>query len=218
MVYAFRMDMFSDRARTRRGGLKGELALAIPPTVVVIGVIFLIENLTKERLLFASLAASAFLIYYDPMHRFNSVRVMVVAQLFGFIFGIGAAMALGPGYVAGAVAMVLTIAALILLDIVHPPAVSTALAFAFISTKDRTLLLFLVALVLIAALVFVQRTAAWTLSRIERYVARIEHEAIEKVEQVYADHIRHHAGHHENHAHGPDVAERAPDSEPAGRQ
>jgi CBS-domain-containing membrane protein len=181
-------------SNSRRGGIKGELALAIPPTLVVIGVIFLIEGVTKQKLLFASLAASAFLIYYDPMNRINSVRVMVVAQLLGFIFGFGAAMALGPGYVAGAIAMAATIVSLILLDIVHPPAVSTALGFAFVSTKDKALLIFLVALILIAALVLLQRTAIATLGWIERSVVRIEHEAVEKIEQVYADHLR--PGHH----------------------
>jgi len=176
---------------SRRGGIKGELALAIPPTIVVIGVIFLIEGITKQKLLFASLAASAFLIYYDPMNRINSVRVMIVAQLFGFIFGIGASMALGSGYVAGGVAMVLTIVTLILLDVVHPPAVSTALAFAFVSTKDRVLLVFLAAIVLIAALVMLQRTALVTLTWIERSVVKLEHEAVEKIEHAYAAH-RHH--------------------------
>jgi CBS-domain-containing membrane protein len=172
----------------------GELALALPPTIVVIGVIFLIQDVTRERLLFASLAASAFLIYYDPMNRINSVRVMIVAQLLGFIFGLAAAMALGAGYVAGAVAMVVTIIVLILFDIVHPPAVSTALAFAFVSTRDRVLVIFLVALVLIAALVLLQRVAVLTLGRIERSVVRLEHEAVGKIEQVYAEHV--HSSHH----------------------
>lgn len=36
----------------------------------------------------------------------------------------------GPGYISGGSAMVLTIALMILLDVVHPPAVSTSLGFA----------------------------------------------------------------------------------------
>jgi CBS-domain-containing membrane protein len=118
---------------------------------------------------------------------------MIVAQLLGFIFGLGADMALGPGYLAGAVAMAITIVTLIVFDIVHPPAVSTALAFAFVTTKDKVLLIFLIALVLIAALVLLQRVAVLTLSRIERSVVRLEHEAVEKLEHVYAEHV--HAPH-----------------------
>lgn len=175
----------------RRGGLKGELALAIPPTLVVIAVVYVIEGITREKLLFASLAASAFLIYYDPAHRVNTIRVMVSAQLVGFVAGIGAAMTFGPGYTAGAIGMSLTIFTLIVFDIVHPPAVSTALAFAFMSAKDRVLLLFLITVVLIAALVLLQRTAVWTLARIERYVARVEHEYVEKIEHVFAETIHH---------------------------
>jgi CBS-domain-containing membrane protein len=176
----------------RRGGIIGELALAIPPTLVVIGVIFLIDGVTKQKLLFATLAASAFLIYYDPMNRVNSLRVMIVAQLLAFVLGIAAAMAVGPGFVAGGIAMFATIFSLILLDVVHPPAVSTALAFAFVSMHSGVLLVFLVALVLIGALVLLQRVAILTLGRIERSIVYLEHEAVEKIEHVYAEH-RHRA-------------------------
>lgn len=178
----------------RRGGLRGELALAIPPTLVVIAAIFLIEGITRQKLLFASLAASAFLIYYDPMHRMNTIRVMITAQIIGFVVGIGASMLLGSGYVAGAVAMAITIFLLIVLDIVHPPAISTALAFAFVATKDKVLLLFLVAIVMISILAILQRTALFTLRRIERYAVRLEHEAVQKVEHAYAETVHHHGG------------------------
>ncbi|WP_197446567.1 hypothetical protein [Tautonia plasticadhaerens] len=49
-------------------GSRGELTLAIAPTAVVLLVFGLVEVLTEQRLLFASLAGSAFLIYLDPEH------------------------------------------------------------------------------------------------------------------------------------------------------
>lgn len=157
-------------AMGRRGGVVGELSLALPPTIMVLAVIFLIEGVTRQRLLFASLASSAFLIYYDPGHRMNTVRVMLTAQLLGCFLGTAIALLIGSGYLAGATSMTATILVLVVMDIVHPPAVSTALAFAFVAPKERTLLLFLVALISIAALVVVQRIAVWTLRRIEARV------------------------------------------------
>ncbi len=72
----------------RRGGLAGELALAIPPTLVVLGVLFFVEALTRQRFLFASLASSAFLIYRDPGHLMNSAGVMAVAHIIGVAIGL----------------------------------------------------------------------------------------------------------------------------------
>ena len=151
------------RGRDRwRGGLLGELSLALPPTFTVLLVIVLIQGLTHERLLFASLASSAFLIYYDPLHRMNTVRIMVSSQLLACVLGIGFTLVLGAGYVAAGCAMTAAILLCVLFDIVHPPAISTALAFAFTSTHPRTVVLFGMALVLIASLVVVQRIAVWT--------------------------------------------------------
>lgn len=63
----------ANRALRSRLDLKGELLLATAPTVTVLGVLALVEVLSRQRLLFASLAASAFLIYLDPQHGANSV-------------------------------------------------------------------------------------------------------------------------------------------------
>jgi CBS-domain-containing membrane protein len=149
----------------RRGGLAGELSLALPPTAMVLVAVFLLQTFAHERILFASLASSAFLIYYDPLHRMNTVRVMVTAQLIACVVG-AVAGALSPGYGAAALAMPLTIVLLILLRLVHPPAVSTALGFSFLSPNDRTIITFVAALGVIAMLVVMQRLAAWTLHRV----------------------------------------------------
>ena len=159
-----------------RGGLRGELLLAIPPTLVTLLSVFLVEALRDERILFASLASSAFLIYRDPAHPMNGVRVMVVAHLVGVGFGVAAATALGAGYTAGAMAMVTTILVLVVLGAVHPPAVSTALGFAFNQQQSNAATLFLFALALVAAIVVMQRVATWTIVRLERQASLAQSE------------------------------------------
>lgn len=155
------------RHSNRRGGFMGEAALAIPPALTVIGVVLLIQGITSQKLLFASLASSAFLIYYDPLHRMNSVRVMAASQIIGCIIGIVSGAVIGSGYGAGAAAIIATILVLVALDLVHPPAISTALSFAFVTPHERTVLLFVTALVMLAALVVIQHLAVWTLKRVE---------------------------------------------------
>jgi hypothetical protein len=56
----------ANRSLRRRLGLKGVFALALLPTLMVLSVLGLVETLGRQRLLFASLASSAFLIYLDP--------------------------------------------------------------------------------------------------------------------------------------------------------
>ena len=163
-----RMD--SDQIR-RYHGARAELLLAIPPTLIVLGAVLAIEMLQHQRVLFASLASSAFLIYRDPGHQMNSVRTMVSAHLVAVVIGVGAGLLLGPGYIAAAIAMSGTITALILLDVVHPPAVSTALGFAFAGRQEPLVGLFLVALALVAALVLMQRIAVWALRRLSARVS-----------------------------------------------
>jgi CBS-domain-containing membrane protein len=152
----------------RRHGVWGELLLALPPTVIVLGAVLTIELLRHQRILFASLASSAFLIYRDPGHRMNSLRVVVSAHVVAVAWGIGAESLFQPGYLAAAVSMVGTIIALIVFDIVHPPAISTTLGFAFVAKQDQLVGLFLLALIMVAALVLMQRASEWTLHRLDR--------------------------------------------------
>lgn len=66
----------ANRALRSRLSLKDELALATAPTLTVLGVLALVEVLSRQRVLFASLASSAFLIYLDPQQGINSVRTL----------------------------------------------------------------------------------------------------------------------------------------------
>ena len=150
----------------RRLGFRGEFALAALPTATVLLVLAFVEILARQRLLFASLASSAFLIYLDPTHPANRVRTLFVAQCAAAVFGWSLVALLGPGYAAAAGAMVLTIVVMIAADAVHPPAVSTALSFALGAGQTRAVVLFGLALGVTAALVLIQQVAARLLTRL----------------------------------------------------
>ena len=119
-------------------------------------------------MLFASLASSAFLIYLDPKHSTNNVRTLVISQVLSALIGFGAFFIFGPGYLSAAAAMVASIVAMVTLDAVHPPAVSTALAFGFRSSNAGNLLLFGLSVFLIVLLVGLQRASLWMLARATR--------------------------------------------------
>ena len=155
----------ANRALRRRLDLRGELLLAVLPTLTVLAVLGIVEMLTEQRLLFASLASSAFLIYLDPQHGTNSVRTLILSQLLASLLGWGTFVAFGSGYLSGGSAMVATIALMIVLDAVHPPAVATALAFALRSGEASNVLLFGLALGITAVLVVLERSALWILAK-----------------------------------------------------
>jgi CBS-domain-containing membrane protein len=158
----------ADRSARRRLGVREELILAILPTVIILLVMFFVEMLSRQRLLYASLASSAFLIYLDPEHGTNRVRTLVLAQLIAAGLGFSAHFLLGAGYAAGGSAMVATIFLMIVLDAVHPPAVSTSLAFAFRAADESNLVIFAMALAITATLVAMQRAAMWMMARMQR--------------------------------------------------
>ena len=158
----------ADRAVRRRLRLRHELVLALLPTAMVLCVLGLLESLGRQRLLFASLASSAFLIYLDPRHGTNTVRTLVASHLAAALIGFGADRVVPGGYAAAAAAMVLTILFMVLADVVHPPAVATALSFAFRDGEVRSLALFSFALLVIALLVGLQRSLLWALGRLTR--------------------------------------------------
>lgn len=158
--------MPTQRTTRRNLGLKGEFLLAVLPTATVLAVLALVETLSQQRLLFASLASSAFLIYLDPQHATNSVKTLLLSQMGGALIGLGGYWLLGPGYLSAGSAMVTAIVLMIVFDAVHPPAVSTALSFALRAGDQSNLALFTLALAITAVLVVLQRAAlkilAWS--------------------------------------------------------
>jgi len=155
----------ANRALRRRLTLKGELALATAPTAIVLGVFALVEVLSRQRLLFASLASSAFLIYLDPQHGTNTMRTLIISQIMAAIIGWITYMVFGSGYLSGGVSMVVTIFLMILMDVVHPPAVSTSLSFALRAGNENNLVLFSLAVGITALLVALERFTLWVLAR-----------------------------------------------------
>ena len=109
------------------------------------------------RVLFAPLAASAFLIYNAPQERSNDARVIVASQLIGAAFGLGVAAFGHPGYASEATAMLLTISALISFDLLHAPAVPTALIFADAPVVLDNVAFFAIDLAILVALWFGQQ-------------------------------------------------------------
>lgn len=159
----------ASRPMRQRLKLQDEFLLALLPTVTVLLVLALVEVLSRQRVLFASLAASAFLIYLDPQHGTNQIKTLVTAQMLAATLGLGTFMLLGPGYLSGGSAMVLTITLMILLDIVHPPAVATSLIFAFRSNDETNLVLFGLAVGVTALLVALEQVALWMLARTRQH-------------------------------------------------
>ena len=153
------------RALRRRLSLRGEFALAMLPTATVLAVFAFVEVLSEQRLLFASLASSAFLIYLDPQHGMNRTRTLFISQLSAAGFGVLMDLLLGDGYLAGGLAMILTIALMIFLDAMHPPAISTSLIFAFRTVDAGNVLLFALAVVVLIVLLGLERAAVWLLAR-----------------------------------------------------
>jgi CBS-domain-containing membrane protein len=159
----------ANRALRDRLDLKGELVLALLPTLTVLGVLVLVEALTEQRLLFASLASSAFLIYLDPEHGTNAVRTLISSHMLAALLGWATFTLMGPGYPAAGTAMVAVIFLMIVLDVVHPPAVATAMGFALRSGDGSNVLLFGLAVAVTAVLVLLQRSAVWLLARARRH-------------------------------------------------
>lgn len=138
--------------------------LALLPTAIILIVFALVEVLTQQRLLFASLAASAFLIYLDPQHGTNSVRTLILSQMMAAIIGFCTYLIFGSGYLSGGTAMIATIVLMIVLDVVHPPAVATSLSFALRAGNETNLVLFGLALAITATLVALERVMLWLLA------------------------------------------------------
>lgn len=127
-----------------------------------------VEALSRQRLLFASLASSAFLIYLDPNHGTNSARTLLISQLSAAGIGFLTYIAGGAGYISAAVAMVATIVLMIVFDVVHPPAVSTCLSFALRAGSDSNLMLFSIAVGIVVILLLLEQTTLWLLARLQR--------------------------------------------------
>ena len=96
-------------------------------------------------------ALSAFLIYLDPEHQTNAVRTLVLSQTLAAGVGTVVWSILGSGYASAGVAMSAVIMLMILFNVVHPPAVTTSLAFSLRPDNNSSLALFGLAIAITAA-------------------------------------------------------------------
>ena len=152
----------------RRFNIRTELVLVLLPTATVLGTLFFLETFSRQQILFTSLASSAFLIYLDSEHMMNRVRTLVIAQPLALLIGYAAHLLVPGDYPAAGIGMVLTIVVMVLLDAVHPPAVSTSLLFAFHNYSEHTLVLFGMALGMTVVLVALEQAAVWLVHRYQR--------------------------------------------------
>lgn len=155
----------ANRSWRGRFSLSDELKLAILPTAIVLLVFIFVEVLSHQRLLFASLASSAFLIYLDPEHGTNRIRTLIFSQMMAAGLGLVTYVLIGPHYYSAAVAMVSTIFLMIVLDVMHPPAVATALSFSFRAGDESNVVLFGLSVLITAILVVLARTMIWLIGR-----------------------------------------------------
>jgi CBS-domain-containing membrane protein len=155
-------------SKRRRLDLPAELTLALLPTATTLIVLGLVEVLSRQRLLFASLASSSFLIYLAPQHGTNAIRTLATSHMMAALIGFLTYLVLGPGYWSAGSALIVTIVLMILLDIIHPPAVSTSLSFALRSSNENSLILFVLALGITVILVIMERAALWIIARYSR--------------------------------------------------
>lgn len=152
----------------RKFNLKTEIILAVMPATMIISVLMLLEIFTSQKLLFSSLASSAFLIYMDPKHPTNRVRTLIIAQISAALIGYLIFILLGPGYLSAAISMIIAIIVMISAKAMHPPAVSSAMIFAFQYTKPNTLMLFMMAVLLLVLLIVLQKLSLWVLKKADK--------------------------------------------------
>ena len=150
-----------------RYNLRSELILVALPTFTIMLVLLLVEKFTQQRILFASLASSAFLIYRDPHNQMNSIYSLLISQTGGSVFGLISYFIFGDGLWAASIAMIATILFIVSLNAIHPPAISTAISFGFRAPSSDVFSLFLLALIMVVVLLILEQAIMWTVSRIE---------------------------------------------------
>lgn len=139
------------------GDLKIRLELAIPPTVLTLLATIIVTELAERPVFFGALASSAYLIYQRPNDLRANLRSILLSYFVALLIGVGAGRLLTTGFLAGAVAMSLTIAVLVTLECLHAPALGMALGFGMLDEWDKTDDLFLIAVFTLLALAVIER-------------------------------------------------------------
>lgn len=132
-----------------------QLAVVSTATVLsVLIVIFIVQDLIRQPVLITSLASSTFLLYYQPLNEINRFGPLVFGHIIATSIGYLASLLLPVPYVSAAVSMALSIVVLVLLRMVHPPAISTSLVFSYRPHDATVIVTFLLTLAVVIALAF----------------------------------------------------------------
>lgn len=126
------------------------------------------DAISRQPALLASIASGTLHVYLDAIHRRRSVRAVLIGHLTAGSAAWLMHLAVGTGYAAAGGTLLVTVAAMVLLDAIHPPAASTALSFAFRSGHTPNHALFLSVLVIAASLAMLD----WGLAAVSRWLLR----------------------------------------------
>lgn len=127
-------------------------AVSAATVITVVLMIVVIEQIAEQAVLVTSLAASTFLLYYQPLHRMNRFVPVVGGHLIAAGAGFLADEVIPSSTVALAVAITVTVVTLASLRIIHPPAISTSVVFAYRPHDASALLTFSLTLAVVVAL------------------------------------------------------------------
>ena len=144
---------------------------------ISIVLITLVADLAESHLIFPALGPTAFLVFSRPMSPAASPRNVVLGHLVGWFCGWGSLVAFGllgdrPVFTAGVdlprvlavgLSLALTSGVLVLLNLDHPPAASTALiiSLGFMSTPRELAVLVLAVLLVTAQAILMNRRAGF---------------------------------------------------------
>lgn len=123
--------------------------------ITVVLMIVVVEQIAEQAVLVTSLAASTFLLYYQPLHRMNRFVPVVGGHLIAAGVGFLADEIIPSATLALAVSITVTVTALASLRIIHPPAISTSVVFAYQPHDAGALLTFSLTLAVVIALAVV---------------------------------------------------------------
>ena len=143
------------RRTIKRYSVQHLAAVSIATVLSVIAVIFVVQELASRPILVASLGSSAFLLYFQPRNEVNNFRPLVLGHLLAAATGYGANLLLPEPYLSVATGLAVTVLLLTGLRLVHPPAISTSLVFAYRPEQAEAIVTFGLTLLVVVALALI---------------------------------------------------------------
>ena len=129
--------------------------VSIATVLSVLAVIFVVQELARRPILVASLGSSAFLLFFQPRNEVNNFRPLVFGHLLAAATGYGANLLFPEPYLSVAGGLAVTVLLLTGLRLVHPPAISTSLVFAYRPEQAEAIVTFGLTLAVVVALALI---------------------------------------------------------------